>query len=51
MRKPDIEELLDSVRGWPVDRQERAVEVLIALENEEANTDWLEDEVTTSVGE
>jgi hypothetical protein len=41
MKADELKELFDRVRDWPEDQQERAIEILVALENSEADTDWL----------
>jgi hypothetical protein len=41
MKSCEIEEMFERVREWPQDQQERAIKILIALENGEADTDRL----------
>ena len=40
MKRAEIAEVLDRVREWPADQQERVAEILIALENADADCDW-----------
>jgi hypothetical protein len=39
MRRNELEEMFDRVRAWPPDQRERAIEILIALENGEEDSD------------
>jgi hypothetical protein len=40
MKVDELKELFDRVFDWPEDQQERAIEILLALENGETDTDW-----------
>lgn len=44
MKTSEISEILDHVRSWPRDQQQRAAELLIALENADADSDPLLEE-------
>jgi hypothetical protein len=44
MQRNEIDEILDRVRSWPRDQQERVVQMLITLENGEADTEWLRED-------